>query len=143
MITGAQIRAARALVDWSAEDLAAASKIGVATIRRAESHHGVPNTTPANLEALARALRKAGAEFVGRGVTFRDLEVGDLVYNPFSETTEIGEVYETFAGQDQALMVRVRFPDHEMDWTFQFAFQIFPPLPSEVDVQRVLAERRK
>jgi hypothetical protein len=143
MITGPQIRAARALVGWAAEELAAASKIGVATIRRAESHHFVPKTTQANLEAIERALRKAGVEFVGRGVTFRDLEVGDMVYNPFSEATEIGDVCETMVGPDGSLVVRVRYPDHEMDWTSQLAFEIIPPLPRERDVQSVLEELRR
>lgn len=143
MITGAQIRAARALVGWAAEDLAGASKIGVATIRRAESHHFVPKTTLANLEAIERALRKAGVEFVGRGVTFRDLEVGDMVYNPFSEEMEVGDVCETMPGPDGSLMVKVRYPDHEMDWTSQLAFQIIPPLPSQRDIQRVLEELRR
>jgi hypothetical protein len=35
-LTGAQIRAARSLIRWTAEDLAAASALSVATIRRAE-----------------------------------------------------------------------------------------------------------
>jgi len=143
MITGAQIRAARALVGWSAEDLSGASKVGVATIRRAESHHFVPKTTQANLEAIERALRKAGVELVGRGVTFRDLEVGDMVYNPFSEEMEICEVCGTKTGPDGDLMVRVRYPDHEMDWTSQLAFQIIPPLPSQQDIRRVLEESRR
>jgi hypothetical protein len=34
-ITGSQIRAARALIRWTAEDLAGESKVGIATIRRA------------------------------------------------------------------------------------------------------------
>ena len=59
-ITGAQIRAARALVRWSAEDLAVAASVGVATIRRAEAEDGVPSTTIANRMAIGGALEKAG-----------------------------------------------------------------------------------
>ena len=36
-LTSAQIRAARALIRWTAEDLARHSTVGVTTIRRAES----------------------------------------------------------------------------------------------------------
>ena len=39
-ISSAQLRAARALLRWSAVDLAIASKVGVATIRRVEVLEG-------------------------------------------------------------------------------------------------------
>ncbi|CDX20670.1 conserved hypothetical protein [Mesorhizobium sp. ORS 3324] len=63
-ITGAQIRAARALVRWSAEDLAVAASVGVATVRRAEAEDGVPPTTVANRKAIRSALETAGIEFI-------------------------------------------------------------------------------
>ena len=47
-ITGAQLRAARALLRWSADDLAEKSMIGVATIRRAEGREGPLGVTAAN-----------------------------------------------------------------------------------------------
>src|SRR5471030_1743138 len=40
-ISSAQLRAARALLRWSALDLAKASKVGVATIRRIEVMEGL------------------------------------------------------------------------------------------------------
>lgn len=64
-IVGAQIRAGRALVGWSADDLAEKARVGVATVRRAES--GQHATTPANLEAMRRALESAGVEFLPEG----------------------------------------------------------------------------
>jgi hypothetical protein len=63
MITGAQIRAARGLVRWSAETLAEHSKLGVATVRRAEASDGQPNLTAANAAAVQAALEAAGVEF--------------------------------------------------------------------------------
>jgi hypothetical protein len=63
-ITGAQIRAARALVRFSAEDLAVQSRVGVATIRRAEAHDGLTAMTAANAEAIRKALEAAGVEFI-------------------------------------------------------------------------------
>jgi hypothetical protein len=67
LITGAQLRAARALVRWSAEELAAASHLGVATIRRAEAVDGQPPITAANRAAAQRALEAAGVEFTNGG----------------------------------------------------------------------------
>ncbi len=61
-ITGGQIRAARALLRWTAEDLAKRSKLGVATIRRAEVVDGPVKMTIVNAEAVARALEAAGIE---------------------------------------------------------------------------------
>jgi hypothetical protein len=74
-ISSAQMRAARALLRWSALDLAAASKVGVATIRRAEVVDGeIPVTLP-NEAALRQAFEAAGIEFIednggGEGVRF-------------------------------------------------------------------------
>jgi len=44
-LTSAQIRAARALLRWSAEDLARESTLGVTTIRRAELAEGETSMT--------------------------------------------------------------------------------------------------
>jgi hypothetical protein len=75
-ISSAQMRAARALLRWSAVDLATASKVGVATIRRVEVVHGEIPVTLSNEAALRRALEAAGIEFIdenggGEGVRFR------------------------------------------------------------------------
>ncbi|WP_280821308.1 transcriptional regulator [Pseudaminobacter soli (ex Li et al. 2025)] len=63
-ITGAQIRAARALIRWSAEELASAASVGIATVRRAEAEDGLPSTTIANLTAIRHALEAAGVKFL-------------------------------------------------------------------------------
>ena len=76
-ISSAQMRAARALIRWTAVDLACASKVGVATIRRAEVVDGQIPVTLANEAAIRRALENAGIEFIadngggGAGVRFR------------------------------------------------------------------------
>jgi hypothetical protein len=75
-ISSAQLRAARALLRWSALDLAKNSKIGVATIRRVEVLDGDIPVTPANELAIRRALEAAGVEFIdenggGAGVRLR------------------------------------------------------------------------
>ena len=65
MITSDQIRAARAMIRWSAADLASAAGIGSATIKRMEVMEGVPSGNVKTLLALKAALEAAGVEFVG------------------------------------------------------------------------------
>ena len=77
-LTSAQIRAARALIRWSAEDLARESTLGVTTIRRAELREATTKLTAANDLAVRRALEAAGVEFIdenhkgGVGVRLRN-----------------------------------------------------------------------
>jgi hypothetical protein len=75
-LTSAQIRAARALIRWSAEDLAHQSAVSVTTIRRAELMPSTTALTRANDQAIRRALENAGVEFIdidqgGPGVRLR------------------------------------------------------------------------
>ena len=65
LITSDQIRAARALLRWTADDLANAANIGIATVRRFESSDGVPSGQVRILGALKLALESAGVEFIG------------------------------------------------------------------------------
>lgn len=77
MLTSDQIRAARALLRWSAEELARESGVGLSTIRRIENAAGVPSASGKNLAAIQEALEKAGVLFIaangnGPGVRLRD-----------------------------------------------------------------------
>jgi len=65
MISTEQIRAARALLRWTAQNLADVSGVGVATIRRIELMDGVPSGQVRTIEALRGALEGAGVEFIG------------------------------------------------------------------------------
>ena len=65
MISSAQIKAARALLGWTAQELADVSEVGVATIRRMEVMEGVPSGNIKTLSAIQAALEEAGIEFVG------------------------------------------------------------------------------
>ena len=62
-LTSAQIRAGRALVRWSAEDLSRQSAVSLRTIRRAELVEGQTSMTARNDLAIRRALEAAGIEF--------------------------------------------------------------------------------
>jgi hypothetical protein len=75
-LNSAQLRAGRALIRWSAEDLARASAVGLTTIRRAELTDSETSMTVANDLAVRRALESAGVEFIdenggGAGVRLR------------------------------------------------------------------------
>ena len=78
-LVSAQLRAARALLRWTAEDLAREANLGVATIRRAELTKGETALTTANDLAVRRALESAGIDFIdenggGPGVRLRRRE---------------------------------------------------------------------
>ena len=65
MITSGQIKAARALVGWTARDLAAKAEIGFSTLIRLESADGVPAGNIKTIDAVKKALEEAGIEFTG------------------------------------------------------------------------------
>ena len=77
-LTSAQIRAARALIRWSAQQLADASAVGVTTIRRAELTASETKLPRVNDQAVRRTLEAAGVEFIdaeggGPGVRLRQV----------------------------------------------------------------------
>ena len=65
MITSAQIRAARGMLDWTRSDLAEKSGVGFSSMQRLESAEGVPGAQFKTLEAIKEAFEKAGIEFIG------------------------------------------------------------------------------
>ena len=66
-LTAGQIRAARALLRWSAPELARKAVLGVATIKRAEAAEYETSMTAANDLAVRRAFENAGIEFIDQG----------------------------------------------------------------------------
>ena len=65
MITSCQIRAARALVNWSARELAEKAGLGVATVRRMELAESIPSSNAITLNLVQKTLELAGVEFIG------------------------------------------------------------------------------
>jgi transcriptional regulator with XRE-family HTH domain len=63
-LISAQIRAARALIRWSAQELADHSGLGVTTIRRAELHDSETQLTRVNDQTIRRTLEAAGVTFI-------------------------------------------------------------------------------
>lgn len=66
MISSDQIRAAKAILRWSGEDLAKRSGVSLSTIRRVEGSSGVPESQNIRtLMAIKLALENGGVEFIG------------------------------------------------------------------------------
>ncbi len=65
MLTGGQIRAARALLRWSALDLAQKAGVGIQTIKRFEAVNGLPPSRSSTLMDVQAALESGGVEFIG------------------------------------------------------------------------------
>lgn len=63
-ITGAQLRAARGLLNWSVRDLSEAARVSAATIRRLEEVNGAPHGPEEAARALRKALEASGIEFL-------------------------------------------------------------------------------
>ncbi len=68
LITPEQIRAARALLRLDQSTLAHDAGISVITLRRLEGDAGLSKVAPSTVDAVRKALEKAGAEFIDRGV---------------------------------------------------------------------------
>ena len=76
MVSSSQIKAGRAMLGWSAIELANRSGVGSASIKRYEVQDGVPVANTKNLMSIRNALENAGIEFTGDplvnpGVTLR------------------------------------------------------------------------
>lgn len=78
-----QLRAARALLGWSQDDLARASGVSVTTLKRIEPGSGELRASPDVVEKIENALRSAGVELLdaegerGRGVRMRNVGEND------------------------------------------------------------------
>ena len=64
MLTGEQIRAARALLRWEQERLARAADISVPTIKRLEKMAGTVSGQLRTIQAIKAALEAAGVVFI-------------------------------------------------------------------------------
>ena len=66
MITGSQVRAAKALLKWSGDTLAKNAGVAISTIRRIEADDGVlANASVKTLDSIKKALEEGGVEFIG------------------------------------------------------------------------------
>jgi DNA-binding XRE family transcriptional regulator len=71
-----QVKAARALLDWSQEQLASAADVSIPTIKRLEANDGPLGGRGNTVEKILNAMEAAGVEFInenggGPGVRLR------------------------------------------------------------------------
>lgn len=64
LLTASQIRAARALLEWTQPELAKASGLSMMSIRRMEGPSGPSQRSAGNVEAVRKALSDAGVIFL-------------------------------------------------------------------------------
>lgn len=64
-ITAEQIKAARAALGWTITQIAEATGIGSATLKRYEASQGVPKSRKGHLDRLREHFEAAGIEFIG------------------------------------------------------------------------------
>jgi transcriptional regulator with XRE-family HTH domain len=64
VITGRQLRAARALLGWEQIELAKRSRVAIGTIRRMESFDGEIGSRTSTLSQVQTTVEKAGVEFL-------------------------------------------------------------------------------
>jgi transcriptional regulator with XRE-family HTH domain len=67
MPTAEQIRAARALLRWSAVQLARRAGLAASTVARCEAGSGLPPVGVPTLQKIQRALEAGGVEFISGG----------------------------------------------------------------------------
>ena len=60
IVSGAQCRMARGLLNWSVSELAQRAGLGTTTIKRLESVDAIPNVQTATLEAIHQAFTSTG-----------------------------------------------------------------------------------
>ena len=77
MITTAQVKAARNLLEWNQQQLAEASGIAISTIKKIESRGGPLRGNADSIWKIEAAIMDAGAVFIdenggGAGVRLRD-----------------------------------------------------------------------
>jgi transcriptional regulator with XRE-family HTH domain len=65
MITGMQIRSARAALHWTVQHLADRAGVSIQTIKRFEVNDGVPGSRTSTLADIKAAFEAAGVEFIG------------------------------------------------------------------------------
>jgi transcriptional regulator with XRE-family HTH domain len=103
MLTGEQVRAARALLSWSEEKLAEEARLSLDTVRQFEQ--GGSATRLATSDVLRRALESAGAEFIA--------ENGSVCVHYRKDPAEEGTAAQAWAGEDDGIRLQELRSDND------------------------------
>jgi predicted transcriptional regulator len=67
LLNGRQLRAARALLGWTQEELSGKAKVAVGTVKRMEGFNGHVEARTDTLRRIVAVLEKAGLQFLNDG----------------------------------------------------------------------------
>jgi predicted transcriptional regulator len=67
LIDGRQIRAARALLGWTQEELSGKAKVALGTVKRMEGFEGPVDARTDTLRRIVTVLEKGGVDFLNDG----------------------------------------------------------------------------
>lgn len=105
MISIEQVKAARALLDWSQDDLAKAAGLSKPSINTLERRLANPKAD--TMRAIQRALEEAGVEFIeDTGVKLSQSTLKTKVFEgENSLITLVNDIFDTLVGTDKELMI--------------------------------------
>lgn len=105
MISIEQIKAARALLEWTQDDLAQAANLSKPSINTLERRIGNPKLDTMN--AIQRALEDAGIEFTkGPGVKLKSSTLKTYIFEGEESLLRlVNDIFETLKGTDKELMI--------------------------------------
>ena len=105
MISVEQIKAARALLDWTQEELANAANLSKPAVNLIERR--ISNPKIDTIEAIQRSLENAGVEFTeGPGVKLRSSVLKtQILEGEDSLFRLINDIFDTLKGTDKELMI--------------------------------------
>jgi predicted transcriptional regulator len=114
-ISSHQIKAARALLDWSQDDLAKATILSVATIRKLELGHISPRHSTTH--AIRQTLENAGLEFIQSDGVRRQQENVAIYQEMDGVASFLDDVYQTVKKQGGEVVVVVTPKNLPIVWT--------------------------
>lgn len=105
MISIEQIKAARALLGWTQDDLARAANLSKPSINTLERR--IANPKVDTMAAIQRALEEAGVEFTdGPGVKLRSSILKTEIYEGQDSLIRlVNDIFDTLVGTDKELMI--------------------------------------
>jgi len=105
MISIEQIKAARALLDWTQDELAAAAGLSKPSINTLERR--IANPKIGTLNAIQKALEKAGVQFTdGPGVKLHSSVLKTQIFEGEDSLVRLcHDMFDTLVGTDKELMI--------------------------------------
>lgn len=119
LVNASQIRAARALLDWSQEDLAKATGLSIATIRKIESGHISPRDK--TMQAIVDAMEQEKIEFTPpMGVRLKSNDIM-MIESDDSYLELMEDIYRTL--KDRGGEVLLMYADNAITSEIQLQIQ--------------------